>query len=192
MRAGVERYEQPKRNEPESLARADPNACGNLIAESYFLHRDRLQRHAYRMVRNWEDAEDIVQEAFVRLFSVGDIKGIRSIEAFLLTATHRLAIDYLRKRNRMPLNCTYNEEAVKVADASPHAETHCALRQELLILFEKVEQLPRQRRRAFKLRKFDGLSYKEIADIMSVTVGSVRKHLSAALDDCRTHLAQFR
>lgn len=152
----------------------------------------KISSYVYRIVHSAEDTEDIVQETFARLCAVPEIGQIRNLEAFLFTTAYRLAVDLLRRNKRAPIDGRAAVAVEEVRDLAPQAETHLAGRQELALLYERVEALPPQRRRTFILRKFRDLSYQQIAEEMGITVGSVRKHLSAALHDCRSHLEQYR
>jgi len=160
------------------------NACG--------IYKRPLSIYIYRIVKSFEDTEDIVQETFVRLCGADDIFAVRNLEAFLFTTAYRLAIDFLRRQKRAPIDRSREIEPETICDLAPHAESHYAGKQELDRLYARVATLPPQRRRTFVLRKFHDLSYREIAEEMGITVGSVRKHLSAALSDCRADLDTCR
>ena len=152
----------------------------------------RLLCYLMNIVRSKDDAEDLVQETFCRLCTVRDLGKVRNIEAFLFTTAYRLAIDMIRREKRTPIGHASKMEVDEVADSGPGADVSCSSRQELSLVWKKVQVLPPQRRRTFVLRKFHHMSYQDIAKEMDITVGSVRKHLSAALSDCRTFLATYQ
>ena len=174
---------------PESIDLISRNNYIDKISKEY---SNRLLFYLTNIVRSKDDAEDLVQETFCRLCAVTDLGKVRNIEAFLFTTAYRLAIDMIRRRKRTPIGHASKMEVDEVADSGPGADESCSSRQELSLVWKKVQVLPPQRRRTFILRKFHHMSYQDIAKEMDITVGSVRKHLSAALCDCRSFLATYQ
>jgi RNA polymerase sigma-70 factor (ECF subfamily) len=136
---------------------------------------------AYRMVGTVGDAEDIVQEAFLRLHR--ETVEVRSPEAFLTTVTTRLAIDHLRSaRVRRetyvgpwlpePLIAASEEE-----DPAVHAEMADTLSLAFLVL---LERLTPQERAAFLLREVFGQPYGEIAQVLDRSEESCRQLVARA------------
>ncbi len=142
-------------------------------------------RLAMRILRRTTDAEDAVQEAFLRAYESGRRKQIRNWRAFLSRLTVNAAIDRLRLRKMtLPLG----DDALSVHQSnSPLTET--SLRELADRLQHEVAKLPRQQAKVFCLCHFDGKSNKEIAVILDLRVGAVatilhkaRKRLAAALE----------
>ena len=177
---------------------AERQPGGDLDRRNYFIdqvskmYAKRLLYYLSNIVHSRDDAEDLVQETFFRLCTVRDLSEVRNIEAFLFTTAYRLAIDLIRRQKRTPFGYASKMEVDEVADRQPYADDGYSSRQELSLLWTKVQVLPPQRRRTFILRKFNHMSYQDIAEEMNITVGSVRKHLSAALSDCRAYLAGYQ
>lgn len=162
----------------------------NIFSDNIQRARKRVFLALRKILRSHEDAEDIVQESFMRLCALPDQQQVHQPQALLYTTAYRLAIDLIRRRQRNPV---LSEDATKLEshhDSQPSAERGLVAQQELVMLWDAIENLPPQRKRAFILRKFHHLSYQDIAEEMNITVGSVRKHLSSALNDCRIYMAK--
>ncbi len=142
---------------------------------------------AYRMTGSVSDAEDIVQEAFLRVSQDGDVE---SPKAYLATVTTRLAIDHLRSARvrRESYVGTWLPEPL-IADTEPDpaelAETSDSLSMAFLVL---LESLAPAERAIFLLREVFGYGYGEIADITGKTEAACRQAFARA----RRHVDEGR
>ncbi|QFY09270.1 RNA polymerase sigma-70 factor [Nonomuraea phyllanthi] len=159
------------------------------ISDLYGDLRPRAFAIAYQMLGSVGEAEDVVQEAFLRLHQIqqgGEV--IASPRAYIATLVTRLAIDQLRSA-RMRRERYVGEWLPEplATDPSPgeHAETSDSLSLAVLVLLESLS--PRQRA-AFLLREVFQYPYPEVADIVGTDVDSTR-HLVAR---ARKHLRQRR
>ena len=150
------------------------------LAELLLPHLDSAYNLARWLVRNDEDAEDVVQEAYLRAFQyAGGFRG-GDARAWLLTIVRNTSYRWLRK--------TRAYEAAVLFDEDIHTSSVDASSPEQLLLQNAdgrlVEQamndLPVRIREILVLREFEGLSYKEIADVMHVPIGTVMSTLSRA------------
>lgn len=139
---------------------------------------------ALRMTNSHEDAEDISQEVFVRVFrSLSTWKPKANFYTWLRTVALNLCIDHHRARIRhqtQPLDSKEGSVVNIPIDSSgdPLKTTEAEeLRQRILLAAEKLS--PRQRK-AFMLFRYGGLSLKETADAMGCAVGTIKAHLSRA------------
>lgn len=147
--------------------------------ELFERHHITLFRYAYRMTRQRDVAEDIVQETFARV--------VRRIEQYeprgrdlqwLFTIVRRLLLDRQRTLERRP------------AEPSDHTERAGEAQQELSIaLREALDTLQELDREAFLLREVGGLTYQEIAIVTDSTVDSVRSRIYRARLQLRTTLS---
>lgn len=155
------------------------------LVRSIFLEaRDDLKRFIKRMVKSNEDADDIVQETFVRLMQVVEPGAIRCTKSFLFATARNLVIDAQRRKVRNPIDDRITLDDVNPIDEASCVENNVSVRQEIELLCRAVEKLPPQRQRAFVLFKFYNQSYKEIADDMGLTVKTVENHIGQGLRDC--------
>ena len=147
-----------------------------------------LYAAALRMTRNPTDAEDLVQETYLRAYrGFGGFKEGTNLKAWLYKILTNTYINIYRAKKRRPDMETLDDvedfylyrrigglEAVD-ADRSPEAEVLDAIPETAVT--EAVEALPEQFRMAVLLADVEGFSYKEIADIMDVPIGTVMSRL---------------
>ena len=147
--------------------------------ESVVELRPRLLGLAYRMLGDYDEAEDVVQDAYLRWHSA-DQNAIRSAEAWLVTVTTRLAVDQLRRagKERAEYPGPWLPEPI-ATDAPPndHVELASDLSVALLLL---LEQLRPEERAAFLLREVFDVGYEEIAQILDRSQDAVRQMVSRA------------
>src|SRR5438477_12073364 len=147
---------------------------------------DRLYRAARRLTRNPADAEDLVQETYLKAFRSADrFEPGTNLRAWLFTILHNTARN--RARDRARDSVTVDSEAVdQAADArsyglaAPIATPEALLIRETLApeLQAAVDDLPEAFRQAVWLRDVEEFSYAEIADMLSVPVGTVMSRIS--------------
>ena len=149
--------------------------------------RARLFRIAYRMLGSAAEAEDIVQDVWVR-WQTADRRGVRDAPAFLATTTRRLAINVLQSARSRRETCAgpcLPEPVDTSADPGSGAEMSEALEGAVRILLEKLS--PRERA-AYILREAFDYPYREIADVLRLREANTRQLVTRA----RRHVAKDR
>jgi RNA polymerase sigma-70 factor, ECF subfamily len=144
-------------------------------------HRSRLFGIAYRMLGSRADAEDVLQEAYLR-WHRASVDEIRSPEAWLVTATTRLCIDRLRlaRESREVYVGPWLPEPL-VSDASPPADSQLDIASSLSIAFLVVlERLAPEERAAFLLHEVFDTDYAEIAQVLGKSEAACRQIVSRA------------
>lgn len=136
--------------------------------------RPRMMSVAYRMLGSVVDAEDAVQDAFLRLHAAD---GVTSPEGFLITATTRRCIDQLRVRSRTKYVGPWVPEPVETHDDDSDSSLGESLTQAFLLL---LERLTPDERAAFLLRTVFDYEYVEIGAIVDKSEASVRQLVSRA------------
>ena len=156
-------------------------------------HREMAYRVAYRLLGNEEDALDAVQEAFVKVLThVQGFQGRSSFKTWLLRVVSNAALDLGRQRGRRDL--LHREELPAGAEREPPAAAHepsfelerADLRR---ILTEALAQLPDAQRQTFVLHVEGGLSYREVADVLEISIGTVMSRLFYTRQKLRAILA---
>ena len=148
------------------------------MKDTYEDHRGLLFSIAYRMLGSVTEAEDVVQEAFLRFHRAtteGEV--IDSPKAYLSTVATRLAIDQLRsaRMNREQYVGTWLPEPLlteEVEDAARHTETADSLSMAFLLILETLSPVERA---VFLLREVFGYEYAEIAEIVGKTEDNARQ-----------------
>ncbi len=139
--------------------------------------RDALERfegplllYAERLLRDPHGAQDVVQEAFLRLLTAeGATAGIR-LPGWLYAVVRNLAFDRLRRERWMERSDSPALDARTGTDDPP---ARAALGEQAAAALRALESLPEKQREALRLRLQHGLSYREIAEVMDATVSHV-------------------
>lgn len=139
------------------------------------------------LLQNPEDAEDVTQEVFIKVFeSVADFKGESAFSTWLYRIAVTSALEFLRKKKRKKrfafVTTLFGEGGDPLHDPPDFVHPGVALdrRENAKALFEAVRVLPENQKTAFVLHKLEGLSYQEVADVMSSSVSSVESLLHRA------------
>jgi len=152
-------------------------------------HLDAAHNLAKWLLRNEQDAQDVVQEAFLRAFkSFGGFHGSNG-RAWLLTIVRNTSYTLLKKNHAVDLTTPFDEEihASGYESVSPAAILEHSEDAELIK--EAMDELPAEFREILTLRHQEGLSYKEIADIAQIPPGTVMSRLARARAKLRECLA---
>ncbi len=154
----------------------------------YEQYSERLYRFAFMLLKNKEDALDIVQETFLRIWHKReDLSEEKSFKSYLFTVSYNITVDLLRKRLNEKKYC---ETLVKnfsfsLASAENTADFNLLDQQ----IREMIEALPARRKEIFKLSREKGCSNKEIADCLKISVKTVETQLNLAMKFLRSKLA---
>jgi RNA polymerase sigma-70 factor (ECF subfamily) len=149
--------------------------------------RANLVRVFAARLRSVSEAEDLIQDLFLKVQAVGELEVEGDGSALLFRMANNLMLDRLRSQSRASARDEgwRSLQGVAVGDQQvadiPSAEDVVAGRQRLNVMMATLETLPPQVARAFKLHKLEGLSHAETAAAMGVSRSSVEKHVSAAL-----------
>jgi len=137
--------------------------------------KNRLFYLSLSMLNNRDDAEDTVQEVYIKIWEMQDkLDNIKNLEAFIMTVTRNLCLDKLkRKRDKF---VTLNEDISKQAISNPH---DIAEQKDLVNKAKQImQQLPEQQRTIVHLRDVEGYNYDEIIEITGFDINYLRVNLS--------------
>ncbi len=165
----------------ETLAREEIQAL-------FKRHNDELVRYLTGRLKNYDEAVEVAQEAYVRLLGLDDASTIGFLRAFLYKTATNIAIDRIRRRGRAQ---AYTED--EQADTSDQIfnftpEREIAGKQALDNVVSCLKNLPVKCRYAFIEYKFKHRSYDDIADDMGISSSMVRKYVVRALVHCTDEL----
>ncbi|SMC72815.1 sigma-70 family RNA polymerase sigma factor [Kibdelosporangium aridum] len=147
-------------------------------AEAFEAQRDRLRAVAYRVLGSHADAEDVVQEAWLRL-SRQDTATIHNLTGWLTTVVGRISLDVLRSRQAHPQ--AFYDELVVTADDGPVPEDDVALTDSIgLALLVVLESLRPNERLAFVLHDLFAVPFEEIGRILGKSTAATKMLASRA------------
>jgi RNA polymerase sigma factor (sigma-70 family) len=152
-------------------------------------HMDAAHNLAKWLLRNEQDAQDVVQEAYMRAFrSFAGFRGSNG-RAWLLTIVRNTAYTLLKKNRAVDLTTAFDEEihATGYDSVSPAAILECAEDAELIKT--AMDGLPAEFREILILRHQENLSYNQIGDILKIPIGTVMSRLARARGKLKQYLA---
>jgi len=152
-------------------------------------HLDAAHNLARWLLRNEQDAQDVVQEAYLRAFkSFGGFHGSNG-RAWLLTIVRNTSYTLLKKNQAVDLTTTFDEELHTSSQESVSPTTILEQSENTALIREAMDELPAEFREILTLRHQEGLSYKEIADVAQIPPGTVMSRLARARAKLREYLA---
>lgn len=166
---------------PALLREGDPEAF-RLLFEA---HLDRVMGFMRRHSRSHAEAEDLTQAFFLRVWEKrGLIDPGRPLDAFLFTVAHHLVVDHLRRMARqVRVSSPLSEEGMQWTGPAPDVLAYDRQLEEMY--HRAIAALPPRRRDVFTLSRQEGLTHREIADRLGISVRTVENHMSAALQSLR-------
>jgi RNA polymerase sigma-70 factor (ECF subfamily) len=152
-------------------------------------HLDAAHNLARWLLRNEQDAQDVVQEAYLRAFkSFGGFHGSNG-KAWLLTIVRNTSYTLLKKNRAVDLTTPFDEEIHTAGYESVSPATILEHSENAELMRQAMDELPAGFREILVLRHLEGLSYKEIADIAQIPPGTVMSRLARARAKLRECLA---
>jgi len=134
------------------------------------------------------DLDDLVQETYARVFRARDKGGVEIARPYLFATARNAALDYFRRQRGVSTEILRGNALLGVVEDKPDAAELTSQKQEIDLLREAIAGLPERCRRALLLRRFEGLSYAEIARTMGISEKTVDAHLRQALFSLRASL----
>jgi RNA polymerase sigma-70 factor (ECF subfamily) len=174
------------RSDPELVAltlKGEERAFRELVDR----YRARIYTFVLRIVKDREEAGDIAQEAFIKVYSsLRSYDPSRNFSSWLFKIAQNIAIDYLRKRRpeEISLDATFETGSGEVSLQIPSRELEPDRGIESMEIHEAIEiavaDLGAIPRSAVLLRHVEGKSYEEIAEILGIPLGTVKTHIFRA------------
>lgn len=184
-------------NHPEfivQLQQGDESAFKKLVDE----YQDLVYNTALGIVQNADDADDITQEVFIRVYqSASSFKGDSRVSTWLYRITVSKALDHEKKRKRkkrfgfvQSLFGSQDEEQ-KHAVEFDHPGVQLEKKEKAAELFVALKQLPEKQRIAFTLHKLEGQTQQEVAEIMNTTLYAVESLMGRARANLKKELSKY-
>ncbi len=155
--------------------------------ELFERHRRSLFAYVRQMVWDQQQAEDIVQESFVKMVEArGKLDPEFGVRGWLFRVARNRAVDYLRQRRRLTAAAGL-PEPVDAAGKTPAGEL--VQREDRVAVRQALRELPAKERDVLELRYYGGLTFQEIADVLEQPLGTVLWRARKTLKDLRRVLA---
>jgi RNA polymerase sigma-70 factor (ECF subfamily) len=165
-------------------------------------HQDRVLNTAFRLMGNYEEALDLTQEVFLNCFrKIENFKGDSALSTWLYritvnTAKNRWKYQQSRGINRTtsldaPMDMEDEERVKQYPDSHPTPRKVATDREAVAFLEEHLQKLCEEHREVLVLRYIEELAYEEIAEILSLSLGTVKSRIHRARNELRDVMQDF-
>jgi RNA polymerase sigma-70 factor (ECF subfamily) len=166
---------------PDSVPASDHSRW---FAEEVQPYEPALRAYLHGQFPSLVDQDDIVQDAYSRLLRARQTGEIRHPKAFLFTIARNVALDVFRRNRTVSIDDIADAGEFAVFDDDAGVAEAVSRKQELALLAEAINSLPRRCRRVLKLRKIYGLSHKEIAARLGISERTVGVQVGKGIRRC--------
>jgi RNA polymerase sigma-70 factor (ECF subfamily) len=168
----------------------DKNAVARFVGALFREHSRDLRRYLASRMDDPHEAQDLAQEAFLRILRLDKVDFIQNPEAYLYRIAANLAYERRLKHLGSPVSgqADVSDLAEELEDPQ-NLEAIVATSQDIESLEETLKALAPNARAALLMQRRDGMTYDEIAGRLGVSTSMVKKYLQAALVQCRQNLS---
>ena len=157
---------------------------------SVFPVKNKLFRFAFRLLGSSEEAKDVVQEVFIKVWNGREqLDEIQNLEAWCMRITKNLSLDRLRQQQRRVTDSLEKGAQVQHHDLSPLENTE--MNESIKRIGDLMAVLPEKQRQVMHLRDIEGYSYQEICEIMEIDMSQVKVNLFRARNSVREKLQKI-
>ena len=160
--------------------------------------QDMVYNTILGIVQNETEAEDLAQEVFIKVFEkIGTFKGDSKFSTWLYRIATTTALDHLRSRKRkkrsgflQSLSGSAGEEKEQIPDFH-HPGVSLDNKERAAVLFKAIDELPDNQKAAYTLHKLEGLSYRDVSEVLNTSVSAVESLMSRANQNLRKQLEEY-
>lgn len=161
--------------------RAIKNGSKECYSEFFRACYEHYVRFAYRYVRSKDQACDLVQEAFIKLWKTRDqLDTSKSLKSYMFTIIRNLCLNHIRDHKNRFESLEGKEQSVHSLMIHQEQDGSSYMEQTIEIIEKLIKKLPERQREAFELSRFDGLLHEEIAEVMNISARTVNNHIVSA------------
>ena len=173
---------------------------GNQVAFKQLVdsQQERVINTALGFLPNMHDAEDICQEVFIEVYrSIHKFRGDAKISTWIYRVTVTKCLDHLKAKKRKKrigyIQSLFgkDEQPIEIKDEFNHPGVTLENKERTKVLFAAIDQLPDNQRVAYTLNKIEGMPYKEVAEVLNVSLSSVESLLFRAKKNLKKHLYTY-
>lgn len=171
----------------KSIIRKLSSGDEKAFRQVYDAYKSKLYFFALKFTRNESDAEEIVQQVFIKLWDHKQMIDPKlSFDAYLFKITRNVAFSFLKNQAREAL---HKQQLMAVTTTQDHqTEEVLAYYECEEIALQAIESLPEKRQIIFKMSHDEGLSVEEIAEMLEISVNTVKSQLVKASKSIKEHL----
>lgn len=159
----------------------------------FITNRAQLRRVAYKILGDWERAEDVVQDAYIKITEPSlNAQTVKQPLAYLFQIVRNLAIDQYRRTTFETELFGTEEEGLLVPVAAGAPETNAINRQYLEFIVKALSQLPERTKRVFELYRIEGYTHRMIADELNISTSLANILIHQAIEHCKSVLLESR
>ena len=153
----------------------------------------RVYAVACHYMRNAEEARDVAQEIFVRIYErLGSFHGDQAFLPWMLRLSRNVCIDTLRRQKARPrASDVVIDETVQIASTAPTPEQTSAARSARDLLYRAMDRMTDSDREILMLKEIQGLKVEEIADLLKIPTGTVKSRCNRARLDLATRVRRL-
>jgi RNA polymerase sigma-70 factor (ECF subfamily) len=158
--------------------------------ELFYAYKSRLYTYALKLTESRQVAEDIVHDVFLKLWlNRADLPAIENLNAYLFRAAHNQALNGFRRKAKETLVLAELEKKLHIP--TYNTDNELALSEVQALIHTAMNNLTPQQRQVFKMSREQGLKQEEIAQHLSISLFTVKKHLTNALNYLRSEMAKY-
>jgi RNA polymerase sigma-70 factor (ECF subfamily) len=173
---------------PDAAPASPGDPQGAWFAKEVQPHGASLRSYVRRAFPTVNDVDDVVQESFLRIWKARLAQPIHSSKAFLFKVARHLALDLVRRGQVSPINHVRDLSALNVVEDSRGVAESADANEKMLALADAVASLPTRCREIVILRKFKGLSQKEVAAHFGLSERTVEVQVARGVRRCEDYL----
>jgi len=157
----------------------------------YDLFYSKMYATAFQYLKNKPLAEEVVSDVFCRIWKKRlELVQIKNFESYLFISVRNLSLNYIRNNSRVS-NESLDEQSYHISDSVALPDEVMEAHELQDLLKNSVESLPQKCKAIFKMIRFDGLKYKEVASELDISVNTVDTQMRIAMKKISQSLGDF-
>lgn len=166
----------------------DSEAADKWFREEVHPHDAQLKSYLRGSFPSIRDVDDIVQEAYLKIWRAAAHESVKSAKAFVYIVARRVALNFVRKQRNSPIEAYGDEALSRVLDDKPNAREAAIIQDRVNLLADALMSLPPRCREIVVLHKMKGLAQKEVADQLGLSERTVETQIRNGVARCLTYL----